>query len=85
MFHSFAWQLAKLHPRSYGAVLLLTLLGTIATLGQAYVFARSIDGFVVHGESISFEYMVLLGHDCISYGLLSWRTMVAKSDCPSSS
>lgn len=61
MFHSFAWQLAKLHPRSYGAVLLLTLLGTIATLGQAYAFARSIDGFVVHGESISFEYMVLLG------------------------
>ena len=36
MIHPFAWQLVKLHPRSYGGLLLFTLLGTVATLGQAY-------------------------------------------------
>lgn len=61
MFHSFAWQLVKLHPRSYGGLLVLTLLGTLATLGQAYAFARIIDDLVVHGESLSYGLVVLLG------------------------
>lgn len=61
MFHPFAWQLVKLHPRSYGGLLLLTLLGTVATLGQAYAFARIIDSLVVQGESISYVTMTLLG------------------------
>ncbi len=61
MFHSFAWQLVKLHPRSYGGLLVLTLLGTLATLGQAYAFARIIDDVVVHGESLSYGLVVLLG------------------------
>ena len=61
MFHSFAWQLVKLHPRSYGGLLVLTLLGTLATLGQAYAFARIIDGLVVRGESLSYGLVALLG------------------------
>ena len=61
MFHSFAWQLVKLHPRSYGGLLVLTLLSTLATLGQAYAFARIIDDLVVHGESLSYGLVVLLG------------------------
>ena len=61
MFHSFAWQLVKLHPRSYGGLLVLTLLGTLATLGQAYAFARIIDDLVVHGESLSYGLVALLG------------------------
>ncbi len=61
MFHSFAWQLVKLHPRSYGGLLVLTLLGTSATLGQAYAFARIIDDLVVHGESLSYGLVALLG------------------------
>ncbi len=60
MFHSFAWQLVKLHPRSYGGLLLLTLLETLATLGQAYAFARIIDDLVVHGESLSYGLIALL-------------------------
>jgi len=60
MFHSFAWQLVKLHPRSYGGLLVLTLLGTLATLGQAYAFARIIDGLVVRGESLSYGLVALL-------------------------
>lgn len=61
MFHSFAWQLVKLHPRSYGGMLLLTLLGTVATLGQAYAFAYIIDGLVVQGESVPYGMMAILG------------------------
>ena len=61
MFHPFAWQLVKLHPRSYGGLLLLTLLGTVATLGQAYAFARIIDSLVVQGESLSYGTMAVLG------------------------
>ncbi len=61
MFHPFAWQLVKLHPRSYGGLLLLTLLGTVATLGQAYTFARIIDSLVVQGEGVSYGTMTLLG------------------------
>ena len=61
MFHSFAWQLVKLHPRSYGGLLVLTLLSTLATLGQAYAFARIIDDLVVHGESLSYGLVALLG------------------------
>ena len=61
MFHFFAWQLVKLHPRSYGGLLVLTLLGTLATLGQAYAFARIIDDLVVYGESLSYGLVVLLG------------------------
>ena len=61
MFHSFAWQLVKLHPRSYGGMLLLTLLGTVATLGQAYAFAYIIDGLVVQGEHVSYGMMAILG------------------------
>ncbi len=61
MFHPFAWQLVKLHPRSYGGLLLLTLLGTVATLGQAYAFARIIDSLVVQGESLSYGMMAVLG------------------------
>ncbi|WP_127160587.1 thiol reductant ABC exporter subunit CydD [Veillonella sp. VA137] len=61
MFHPFAWQLVKLHPRSYGGLLLLTLLGTIATLGQAYAFARIIDSLVVQGESLPYGTMAVLG------------------------
>ena len=61
MFHSFAWQLVKLHPRSYGGLLVLTLLGTLATLGQAYAFARIIDDLIVHGESLSYGLVALLG------------------------
>ena len=61
MFHPFAWQLVKLHPRSYGGLLLLTLLGTVATLGQAYAFARIIDSLVVQGESLPYGTMAVLG------------------------
>ena len=61
MFHPFAWQLVKLHPRSYGGLLLLTLLGTVATLGQAYAFARIIDSLVVQGESLPYGAMAVLG------------------------
>ena len=61
MFHPFAWQLVKLHPRSYGGLLLLTLLGTVATLGQAYAFALIIDSLVVQGESLSYGTMTVLG------------------------
>ena len=61
MFHPFAWQLVKLHPRSYGCLLVLTLLGTAATLGQAYAFAYIIDGLVVQGESLSYGMMAVLG------------------------
>ena len=61
MFHPFAWQLVKLHPRSYGGLLLLTLLGTVATLGQAYAFARIIDSLVVQGESLPYGSMAVLG------------------------
>ena len=61
MFHSFAWQLVKLHPRSYGGLLLLTLVGTAATLGQAYAFALIIDSLVVQGESLSYGTMTVLG------------------------
>ena len=61
MFHPFAWQLVKLHPRSYGGLLVLTLLGTAATLGQAYAFAYIIDGLVVQGESLSYGMMAVLG------------------------
>ena len=61
MFHPFAWQLVKLHPRSYGGLLLLTLLGTVATLGQAYAFALIIDSLVVQGESLSYSTMTVLG------------------------
>lgn len=61
MFHSFAWQLVKLHPRSYGGLLLLTLVGTAATLGQAYAFALIINSLVVQGESLSYGTMTVLG------------------------
>ena len=61
MFHPFAWQLVKLHPRSYGGLLLLTLLGMVATLGQAYAFARIIDSLVVQGESLPYGTMAVLG------------------------
>ena len=61
MFHSFAWQLVKLHPRSYGGLLLLTLVGTAATLGQAYAFAFIINSLVVQGESLSYGTMTVLG------------------------
>ena len=61
MFHPFAWQLVKLHPRSYGGLLLLTLFGTVATLGQAYAFARIIDSLVVQGESLPYGTMAVLG------------------------
>ena len=61
MFHSFAWQLVKLHPRSYGGLLLLTLVGTAATLGQAYAFALIIDSLVVQGESLPYGTMAVLG------------------------
>lgn len=61
MFHPFAWQLVKLHPRSYGGLLLLTLLGTVATLGQAYAFARIINSLVVQGESLPYGTMAILG------------------------
>ena len=61
MFHPFAWQLVKLHPRSYGGLLLLTLLGTVATLGQAYAFARIIDSLVVQGESLHYGTIAVLG------------------------
>ena len=61
MFHPFAWQLVKLHPRSYGGLLLVTLLGTAATLGQAYAFALIIDRLVVQGESLSYGTMTVLG------------------------
>ena len=61
MFHPFAWELVKLHPRSYGGLLLLTLLGTLATLGQAYAFALIINSLVVQGESLSYGMMALLG------------------------
>ena len=61
MFHSFAWQLVKLHPRSYGGLLLLTLVGTAATLGQAYAFALIIDSLVVQGESLFYGTMTVLG------------------------
>ena len=61
MFHPFAWQLVKLHPRSYGGLLLLTLVGTTATLGQAYAFALIIDSLVVQGESLSYGTMTVLG------------------------
>lgn len=61
MFHPFAWQLVKLHPRSYGGLLLLILLGTVATLGQAYAFARIIDSLVVQGESLPYGAMAVLG------------------------
>lgn len=61
MFHPFAWQLVKLHPRSYGGLLLLTLLGTVATLGQVYAFARIIDSLVVQGESLPYGTMAVLG------------------------
>ena len=61
MFHPFAWQLVKLHPRSCGGLLLLTLLGTVATLGQAYAFARIIDSLVVQGESLPYGAMAVLG------------------------
>ena len=61
MFHPFAWQLVKLYPRSYGGLLVLTLLGTAATLGQAYAFAYIIDGLVVQGESLSYGMMAVLG------------------------
>lgn len=70
MFHPFAWQLVKLHPRAYGGLLLLTLLGTIGAIGQAYAFARIIDGLVVQGEGLSFDYtlgfilMILLRMFC---------------------
>lgn len=58
MFHPFAWQLVKLHPRSYGGLLLLTLMGTVATVGQAYAFARIIDDLVVQGESLSLDHIL---------------------------
>ncbi len=58
MIHPFAWQLLKLHPRSYGGLLLFTLLGTVATLGQAYAFACIIDRLVVQGGDISFDYIL---------------------------
>ena len=58
MIHPFAWQLVKLHPRSYGGLLLFTLLGTVATLGQAYAFACIIDRLVVQGGDISFDYIL---------------------------
>lgn len=61
MFHPFAWQLVKLHPRSYGGLLLLTLVGTAATLGQAYAFVRIIDSLVVQGESLPYGAMAVLG------------------------
>ena len=61
MFHPFAWQLVKLHPRSYGGLLLLTLVATAATLGQAYAFALIIDSLVVQGESLSYGTMTVLG------------------------
>ena len=61
MFHPFAWQLVKLHPRSYGGLLLLTLLGTVATLGQAYTFALIIDSLVVQGDSLPYGTMAVLG------------------------
>ena len=61
MFHPFAWELVKLHPRSYGGLLLLTLLGTLATLGQAYAFALIINSLVVQGESLYYGMMALLG------------------------
>ena len=61
MFHPFAWQLVKLHPRSYGGLFLLTLLGMVATLGQAYAFARIIDSLVVQGESLPYGTMAVLG------------------------
>ena len=61
MFHSFAWQLVKLHPRSYGGLLLLTLFGTAATLGHAYAFALIINSLVVQGESLSYGTMTVLG------------------------
>lgn len=61
MFHSFVWQLVKLHPRSYGGLLLLTLVGTAATLGQAYAFALIINSLVVQGESLPYGTMAVLG------------------------
>ena len=61
MFHPFAWQLVKWHPRSYGGLLLLTLVATAATLGQAYAFALIIDSLVVQGESLSYGTMTVLG------------------------
>ncbi len=61
MFHPFAWQLVKLHPRPYLSLFGVVLLGTMATVCQAYVFARIIDGLIVQGESLSYGYITLLG------------------------
>ena len=61
MFHPFAWQLVKLHPRSYLSLFGVVLLGTMAIVCQAYVFARIIDGLIVQGESLSYGYITLLG------------------------
>ena len=61
MFHPFAWQLVKLHPRSYLSLFGVVLLGTMATVCQAYVVARIIDGLIVQGESLSYGYITLLG------------------------